>query len=75
MFKKRLKENTTWLGLSGILGGIGMLLKANGVPEAAQAMAANADQLAAGDYMTPLAMIIGGLIAAIRPDTAPEPKA
>ena len=63
--KKRAKEPSSWAGLGLLVTGIGTLLKANGVPEAGQAIAQTADQLAAGDYMMPITMIISGLLAAV----------
>ena len=66
--KERMKEPSTFVSLGAIVSGLGMLFKANGVPEAGMAMAQSADQLATGDFFTPLALIIGGLLGAILPE-------
>ncbi len=58
---ERKKEASSWVGLGLAVSGIGGLLKANGVPEVGGAIIQSAAQLAAGDYFTPLVMLVTGL--------------
>lgn len=65
-WQKRIAEPSTWAGFGIFTAGLGTLLKAKGVPEAGQALAQNADQMAAGDYIAPIALILSGLAAALK---------
>ncbi len=60
--KKRLGEGSTWLGLGTLVISLGHILKAKHVPEIGEQIVQSADQLATGDYITPLATaVLGGL--------------
>ena len=58
----RSKETTSWLGLGLAVSGIGELVKANGVPEIGSAIVQSAAQLAAGDYFTPISLLLSGIL-------------
>lgn len=58
---ERKKEPSSWIGLGLAVSGIGELVKANGLPEIGGAIVQSAAQLAAGDYFTPLVMLVTGL--------------
>ncbi|MBX3495664.1 MAG: hypothetical protein KF769_05415 [Parvibaculum sp.] len=62
--KKRLAEPTTYLGLSASIYGVGMLGKVNEAPAVADAISTAAPALAAGDYVTGIALIVGGALGA-----------
>lgn len=67
-FKKRMGEPSSWAGIGILTMGLGTLLKANGVPEAGEAIANSAADLAAGNYAAPIIMVVSGLLAALKPD-------
>lgn len=61
---QRLKEPTTYLGLSASIYGVGMLGKIDEAPALADAVSTAAPALAAGDYVTGIALIVGGALGA-----------
>lgn len=61
--KERLREPTTYLGISALIMGIGQLFKINEAPEIAQAVQGAAEPLAGGDYVTGGGLLISGILA------------
>jgi len=66
--KKRAGEVSTWAGLGAFISALGMLFKADGLPEAGEAITQSADSLAAGNYALPIATALSGLVAVFAPD-------
>ncbi|MCW5728158.1 hypothetical protein [Parvibaculum sp.] len=62
--KARLKEPTTYLGLSAVIYGGGTLAKVNEAPAIADAVANAAPALSTGDYATGITLLLGGLLGA-----------
>lgn len=63
--KKRAKEPSTWAGLAALAGAVGTIVKDDHVPQIAQQVGQHADAMAAGDWTTPLAIILSGLMAVL----------
>ncbi len=61
--KRRLKEPSTILGLSAVIGGVGTILKADYVPEIAKVVEVTAEPLSQGDYQAAITLSLGGLMA------------
>lgn len=66
--KKRAGEKSTWYGLGTFITSLGMLLKADHVPEIGEIVAQSADSLSAGDYATPVATAVMGVLAILTAD-------
>lgn len=64
--KKRADEPTTYLGLSALVAGLGMLFKINEAPMIAETLSQSAQTLAQGDFVTPAALLIGGILGMIK---------
>ncbi|MFN3933628.1 MAG: hypothetical protein ACK4KX_03225 [Parvibaculum sp.] len=60
--KDRAKEPTTYLGISALIYGAGTLAKVNEAPAVADAVANAAPALAAGDWITGLALLLSGAL-------------
>lgn len=69
-FKKRANEPTTYLGLSALITGLGYLFKIEEAPIVADTLTQSAQTLAAGDYITPAGLLIGGILGIIKSEKA-----
>lgn len=60
--KQRLREPTTYLGISALIMGLGQILDINEAHTVAKTVQGAAEPLASGDYATGGALLLSGIL-------------
>lgn len=68
--KERMQEASTWLGLSNVILGAGLLFKINEAPEIAKTVENAATPLANGDWSTAIMLVGSGILGVLFKDKA-----
>ena len=67
-FKKRAREGSTYGGLAGLIGGLGLLFNVNEAPAIADAVAQGGSAIVSGQAALGVGAIVAGILAALFPD-------